>query len=144
MTPGTVLYHSTFEFHDGGIGKKYLIVLNDGICGYYLVAKTTSQPRNKSFSSGCNSRDIYPNFYIPEGNVSCLREGTWICLNEFYEFRNHELLSGRFKGIIEHKGCLPTDICGPFLECTKECQDITIAQGVILEDVLRRCFSSKS
>lgn len=35
MTPGSILCDNEFKYSDGTIGKKILIVLNDGTNGYY-------------------------------------------------------------------------------------------------------------
>lgn len=139
MTPGAVLHHKGFTFHDQGVGDKYLVVLNDGVGGVYIVAKTTSQSRNRSFTYGCNSRDIFPNFFIPDGGC-CLRGNSWICLNEFYEFDAAELLDGRFKGIINVIGNLTPGVSELLINCAKDCDDISVAQATVLSDVLSRTY----
>ena len=43
MIPGTVLFNEKFRFSDGEIGKKLLIILNEGKNDTYIAVKTTSK-----------------------------------------------------------------------------------------------------
>ncbi len=139
MTPGTVLHHDRFEFQSGGFGRKYLVVLNDGACGYYILAKTTSNPKNKTSSYGCNSKDIYPNFFLPDGR-GCLRGDSWVCLNEFYEFTRTTIISGGMSGVINNMGCLVHGVQASLISCAIHCDDISVSQIAVLDDVLKRHF----
>jgi hypothetical protein len=97
MTPGSLLVHQNFRFSDGTMGKKFLVVLNDGRVGYSIVAKTTSKNTGKGLNSGCQTQDRYPNFFLPQ-NSCCLEKDTYVGLDEFFELTTAELLARHFSG----------------------------------------------
>jgi hypothetical protein len=68
MNPGTLVFDDEFEFSDGSIGEKILVVLNDGSAGFYVTVKTTSKSSHKGITYGCQSSDRYPNFFLPVGS----------------------------------------------------------------------------
>ena len=78
MKPGTILYDNAFEYDDGTTGKKFLIVLNDGKLGFYIVVRTSSKQKNRNTHFRCQLEDRYPNFFLPENscwfdkNITCL------------------------------------------------------------------------
>lgn len=82
---GTVYHHSAFGYHDGGIGKKYIILLNSPQKSEpYLFVKVTSQEKNKPTIPGCIiSRRL---FFIPCNGKHCFKLNTWVQLHEIYEF----------------------------------------------------------
>lgn len=137
MTPGTILCDEKFKFSDGTIGKKILIVLNDGNPGFYLVVKTTSRSVYKGIQSGCQINDRYPNFFLPEGSC-CLKQDTWVQLDQFFEIKTHELVAKHFAGQVNIIGLLPNDIIEQLLICSISSYDITINQEKILKDILRQ------
>jgi hypothetical protein len=70
VTPGTILFDSSFVFKDKQVGEKLIVVLNDGTDGYYILVKTTSVPDNKEKKIGCNlTNKKYPNFFIEKKNL---------------------------------------------------------------------------
>lgn len=96
MAKGAVFLHSQFQFHDGGTGKKYFVVLNEPLAEEpYIVAKTTSKLHDKSFSIGCNP--IPAVFYIPAKNEKSFPVNTLIQLSDLYEFSKEEILKGHLK-----------------------------------------------
>jgi hypothetical protein len=95
MIPGTLLVDEHFRFSDGNIGKKILVVLNDGGVGYYIVVKTTSKDSHKGLNYGCQTQNRYPNFFLPQ-NSCCLKKDTWIGLDEFFELTTAKLLAKHF------------------------------------------------
>jgi hypothetical protein len=137
MTPGTILCDNEFEFSDGTKGKKLLIVLNDGQTGRYIIVKTTSNPVYKGITYGCQSGDRYPNFFLPKGSC-CLREETWVMLDQFFEFSSHDLLSKSFSGQINRIGVIPEESLVHLLNCSIGCQDITRKQSEVLYEMLTR------
>lgn len=136
MTPGSVLFDTQFKFSDGTLGQKLLVVLNDGLAGVYVVLKTTSKDKHKGRNFGCQSRDRYPNFYIPQGQC-CLRGESWIMLDQFFEFRREDLLTKRFAGQMKTLGVLPNGILKDLLDCAIGCEDISLAQEQILRQMRR-------
>lgn len=133
MTPGTILCDDEFKFSDGSTGKKLLIVLNDGESGSYIVIKTTSNSNYKGTEYGCQSDDRYPNFFCPKGSC-CLKGQTWIQLDQFFEFKAHELLARSFSGYIKRIGVLPDQILDDLLTCAINCDDITTEQASMLSE----------
>src|SRR5580704_2793248 len=116
MNPGTLVSDNEFRFRDGQVGKKILVVLNDGEDGYYITLKMTSNPAYKANDYGCHPQDRYPNFFCPRGSC-CLREDTWIQIDDFFEFDRAEMLSRHFAGRMQRIGVLPDEVLVLLLEC---------------------------
>jgi hypothetical protein len=135
MTPGTIIIDNEFEYSDKTTGKKILVVLNDGTSGSYIVIKTTSQDKYKGITFGCQSSDRYPNFFLPKGSC-CLNKDTWVMLDQFFEFRMHEVVSHHFSGRMNNIGLLAPDVVKILLKCAIECDDISVAHANLLEKML--------
>ena len=94
MTPGSIILHENFTFHDGAKGKKYLIILgsNDGVT---LMVKTTSQGARYLLDFGCQINHRFPNFstrypnnnFIPRHYNDCVQS----CHSEFFHVHMEEL-----------------------------------------------------
>jgi len=136
MIPGTILCDDEFTFSDKSTGKKILIVLNDGSDGVYIVIKTTSQSDFKGNDYGCQSSDRYPNFFCPKGSC-CLTKDTWIQLDQFFEFKMHDMIARHFSGHIKRIGVLPDQLLSELLICAIECEDITQKQSQVLRECRR-------
>jgi hypothetical protein len=117
MIAGSIFFDVDFPFHDGEDGKKLFVVLGTEK-GIVVVAKTTSQPYGKGIDYGCQPNDRFHNFYLPYKSC-CLKKATWVCLNEFYELKESELLQKRFTGKVNY-------ICDLLLEITRELQNCAI------------------
>ena len=53
MAAGTIYHHEELVFHNGMVGKKFILLLNDPSEGEpYLFVKTTSQRKNKPVQTG--------------------------------------------------------------------------------------------
>jgi hypothetical protein len=135
MIAGSVFFDVDFHFHDGENGKKLFIVLGTEK-GIVVIAKTTSQPYGKGINCGCQPNDRFHNFYLPH-NYCCLKKATWVCLNEFYEFKESELLQKRFGGKVNH-------ICDLLPEITQELQDCAIDSNDISTRQKRIIVSTRS
>jgi hypothetical protein len=93
QTRGAIYHHRRLVFHNGFIGKKYLILLNSPTKKEsYLFVKTTSQPKNKPDKVGCIKE--WSLFFIPAGKTF-FKENTWVQLYELYEFTPHEIDDNR-------------------------------------------------
>jgi hypothetical protein len=125
VTPGTILFDSSFVFKDKQVGEKLIVVLNDGTDGYYILVKTTSVPDNKEKKIGCNlTNKKYPNFFI-EKKTCGLPKDTWVALFEFYPYSTDEILNKHFRKQLEIKCTLPREILLKLLECCIICNDIS-------------------
>lgn len=125
MTPGKVMIHDDFLFHDGNRATKLFIILgckNDR----FLVAKTTSQKTSKSSTTGCNSSDRFHNFFIKSGTG--FKKDTWICLHEFYEFSSAELTQLKNSGTIRNICQMSKSVLADINTCAKVSEDISSDQ----------------
>jgi hypothetical protein len=139
VKPGTVLHYSGFRFKDGARGDKYLVVLNDGLCGFYVLVKTTSRQNGRSASYGCNLSDRYPNFFLQDG-IPIFCAPTWVCLDDFYTPPVAEILTGKFSGIVTMKGELPVEMAKALLLCAAASDDITATQETQVRLALKAHF----
>ena len=124
MTPGTILYDKQFQFSDTqAVIDKLLVVLCE-IGHDYLVVLTTSNPKFKSSTPGCNIMDKLPNFYVPVG-TSWFTKPTWILLNEVYDTSHHILNQKIADGTITlFPNVLSSSVMKDLLDCALESIDI--------------------
>ena len=136
MTPGTLFFDTKFVFHDAAEGKKILVVLGrkDGIT---VIVKTTSKGRRYGLDFGCQAQARFPCYYLPQGSC-CLDKPTWVCLDEFYDFKDSELLQRHFSSQINRIGMLPDDLTVDLLKCALTSEDITGKQ----EDTVRAALAA--
>jgi hypothetical protein len=79
---GAIFLHRQLVFHNGVIGKKYLVLLNTPSENEpYLFVKTTSQQKNRPTTPGCIRK--WSLFFVPAGKTF-FPEDTWIQLHELY------------------------------------------------------------
>ena len=131
MTPGSIILHENFTFHDGAKGKKYLIILgsNDGVT---LMVKTTSQGARYLLDFGCQINHRFPNFHLVRG-CCCFPLSTWVCLDEFYLLTYKDLIAKHFKGEVYKYGELEDSLYKSLLNCALESIDITEIQSEIIK-----------
>lgn len=134
MTPGTVFTDQNFVFHDGETGSKILIALGTK-SGVIVVVKATSQGHRYNSNFGCQIKDRFPNFHLVQ-NCCELTKPTWVCLQEFYEFRAAELVQKHFKGNTKIICTLSNEIMADLISCALDSMDITPAQIEILKHVM--------
>lgn len=134
MQPGSVFFDSNFHFHDGDSGEKLFVILGTDN-GVSVVAKTTSQPHGKGITFGCQPDDRYHNFYLPV-NSCYFKKPTWVCLNEFYEFSDAQLLQKRFSGVVNHICDIPDQITKDLQQCALSSDDMTQEQDAIVTSSL--------
>lgn len=124
MVPGTVLFDPKFRFHDGKVGQKLFVVLNDGRDGSYICIKTTSQDGRYGVLYGCQITARFPYFYLPQG-CCFLTEHTWLCLDEFYEFDAAELFTRLSEARINRIGLLEPALTREIQGCAISSFDIS-------------------
>jgi hypothetical protein len=135
VTPGTFLFDGNFRFHDGSDGRKIFVVLNNGLSGEYLAAKTTSRGDRYGIQHGCQILDRFPNFYFVKG--SCfLKDHTWVQLDTFYEFDAAELIQKVMAGHINRIGVIDRAQAMQLLSCASHSEDISRYQESIISRAL--------
>jgi hypothetical protein len=134
MTPGTLFFDRHFRFYDGEEGQKILIALGTAH-GITIVVKTTSQGRRFRNDFGCQADHRFPNFHLVKG-CCCLSKPTWVCLDEYYEFKDSELLQRHFSGDINRIGLLTDEIAIALMECALQSEDISPRQTHIVQTAL--------
>lgn len=131
MISGTIISHPNFRFHDGGISNKILISL--GISsGTTILVKTTSKGYRYMPTFGCQCEHRFPFFHLVQ-NSCCLALPTWVCLNEFYEFKADALEAKRIAGDFHQIGTLCGDLTRSLVECAIQSDGITGHQERILK-----------
>jgi hypothetical protein len=84
---GKIYFDPEFQFSDGPTGEKLFVVLGKD-ADYYTVAKTTSQPHQRTYVPGCQGAETkFHSWFIPVTDRRLFHTDTWICLDEFYTFR---------------------------------------------------------
>lgn len=123
MAKGAVYFHLQFPFHDGQIGQKLFVVLNDPINDEpYLVVKTTSNIRERKYQKGCNPQ--WGEFFIPSGTGALFEKQTIIQLLEIFEFSAQEFLKGSLQEkVISLKGKLNTRTVAELINCVRKLKD---------------------
>lgn len=134
MVPGTLFFDENFKFHDGEEGRKIFVVLGTN-SQIVLVVKTTSQGHRYLNDFGCQITHRFPNFHLVQG-CCCLSKRTWVNLDEFYEFKNTDLLAKHFTGTVKRLGVLPSELAISLLECATKSEDISISQLKITRSTL--------
>jgi len=127
---GTIYHDSQLVFHNGVVGKKYLILLNTPSPKEpYIFVKTTSQKKDKPSTPGCiKDRSL---FFIPAGKTFFTLD-TWVQLYELYEFTPQEIDSK--KGITV-EGSLDVKMIDDIVNCLFEAEEDNITP--IHKDLLR-------
>jgi len=98
QTRGTICHHSELVFHNGFIGKKYLILINTPSKNEpYLFLKTTSQKKDKPTTSGCIKKHSL--FFIPAGKTFFPKD-TWVQLYEIYEVSPQDINTNKEISIV--------------------------------------------
>jgi hypothetical protein len=128
MERGTILFHNRFQFSDGETGKKLLVILNTPKPNEpYLLIRTTSQVEKwssyykQAIQKGCNFRLLL--FYIMPGDKTFFEKPTLLQFDNLFEFRSNELLSDKFKGVLEAKGKLSENKFNEIMNCVRAMKD---------------------
>ena len=89
QTRGAIYHHSQLVYHNGVIGKKYLILLNTPAKDEpYLFVKTTSQKKDKPSTPGCIKKRSL--FFLPAGKTF-FKLDTWVQLYELYPICHQDI-----------------------------------------------------
>lgn len=123
MNKGTIFFHKKFEFKDGEVGEKLLIVLNEPKKSEsYLFCKTTSRSKFNLEHQGCYSDK---NIYVIDADHDFFHKKTWVQFHEFYEANATDLLKAHFKGDLVVKAQLRIETINALVNCVKRSDDIS-------------------
>lgn len=130
QTRGAIYHHKQLVFHNGVVGKKYLILLNTpSDIEPYLFVKTTSQKRNKPSKRGCiKERSL---FFIPAGKTF-FKLDTWIQLFELYPIQPMDIDKNKD---ITLEGNLDVKLIDDIIKCLFEAEEDNLAP--VIKDLLR-------
>lgn len=119
MNCGTVLRDQNYQFPNGNIGDKLVIVLCE-LGTDYLVFLTTSQAHGRSMVRGCHSADRFPSYFLPQ-NSCWFHENTWVVLDDVGEI-NAAIYDQKRKDntIQEHSDVLLPSLMRDILDCALE------------------------
>ncbi len=122
MKCGNLLFDAKFQFRNGNIDYKLIIV----VCDYgtdCLVLQTTRQPKAKNRVSGCQIGDKPPNFYVPKGSA-WFDDDTWILLDEVFEYNADQYFYKKEDGVVQHRHNLSDSFMKSLMECLLQSRDI--------------------
>jgi hypothetical protein len=119
---GAIYHHSQLVFHNGFVGKKYLILLNTPSKKEpYLFVKTTSQKKDKPTSPGCiKNRSL---FFIPAGKTFFPKD-TWVQLYELYPITSKDIDTNKEISVV---GTLGAKMIDDIVNCLFEAEEDNIA-----------------
>jgi hypothetical protein len=129
-TRGAIYHHKKLVFHNGSIGKKYLLLLNSPSKNEpYLFVKTTSQKKDKPTTPGCISH--YSLFFIPASKTFFIVD-TWVQLFEIYPISPNDIDTNKD---ITIKSSLDVKMIDDIVNCLFECEEDNISS--IFKKLLR-------
>lgn len=127
---GAVLGGKKFQFDDGDVSDKLLVLLGAKTGKSYLAVLTTSQPHGRKANPGCHAEDGY--FFISAGSHGFPKD-TWLELHRPVEMNAATILSGNLTRDIWVVANLPEQIANEIRNCLKRSPDITPHQISLLE-----------
>jgi len=130
QTRGAIYHHRQLVFHNGFVGKKYLILLNTPSKSEpYLFVKTTSQKKDKPTTPGCMEKRSL--FFIPAGKAF-FKLDTWVQLFEIYPIQPQDIDTNKD---ITVEGSLDVKLIDDIVKCLFEAEEDNISP--IHKDLLR-------
>lgn len=125
MRKGSILFHPSFEFTNGEIGRKYLVILNTPDIKKsesFLFCKTTSQSQNKPQTPGCHAEK---NLYCIDAKFDFFPKKTWVQFFEIFEANYQEFIKQHFDLGLEVKCELKTETINAIINCIKKSDDVS-------------------
>lgn len=124
MTEGSVFYDPNFPFHDGEIGQKLFVLLNDGQDGSFLTVLSTTKQKRMSGVAGCHANDFPANYHFPAGTD--FPDNSWLLIEEIYEFDCYSLRQKVKTGAIAKKLPISPASLIDVLDCTIESDGVSL------------------
>lgn len=128
---GSVFYDPNFPFHDGELGQKLFIVLNNGQDGSFLTVLTTSKQKRMSEVAGCHATDFPANYHFPGGSE--FPRDSWLLIDEIYEFDCYAVTQKIKQGLIIKKAPISSTALIDVLDCIVESDGISLLHQERLE-----------
>ncbi len=127
---GALLSWKGFEFEDGGVSDKLLLVLGcrTGQNGIAILA--TSKQHNRGLQRGCFVDCGY--FFIPAGEAK-FKKNTWLELYRPQEVSAAQILKGGFAKEVHVVMNLPQQLANEIRNCLKRSNDLSKHQASLLE-----------
>ena len=124
IAAGCVIHWANYQFSDGAIADKYLVILGAKTGSNYLAVVGTSQPRRRSLTPGCHPQEGY--YFIPGGGKDWFRKDTWLLLAEPREIAPAELLKlALVEKTVTVEGQLRVELANAIRNCLKRCHDVS-------------------
>ncbi len=130
---GGIYFHSRFVFHDGEIGEKFIILLNNPNPGEpFIFIKTTSNGNKKPNSYGCHF--LRKVFFLPAEKFF-FKQNTWIQLHEIYEFSGAYIIKSGLEKVMKHCSTFPSQLINEISNCLirSSSDDLTDYQKLLLK-----------
>lgn len=122
QTRGAIYHHRQLAFHNGFVGKKYLVLLNTPNKNQpYLFVKTTSQKKGNPTIPGCIKNASL--FFISAGKTF-FQKDTWVQLFELYPIPPKDIDTNKDITIV---GSLDAKIIDDIVNCLLEAEEDNIA-----------------
>lgn len=122
QTRGAIYHHRRLVFHNGFVGKKYLILLNTPSENEpYVFVKTTSQKKDKPTTPGCIKKRSL--FFIPAGKTFFILD-TWVQLFEIYPIQPKDIDTNKD---ITVEGSLDVKMIDDIVNCLFEAEEENIS-----------------
>lgn len=125
LQAGDIIRISNFEFADGTVRDKYLVVLAPSISDDWVLATTTSREYSRPKVPACHHGDR-PSYFL--GQLGIFPLETWVCLAQLYEMEPQGLREREDAGALTVVGRAPDDILCALLDCAARADDTTSAQ----------------
>ncbi len=121
VSAGDIIFIENYQFSDGGVSNKLLIILSSRQNANILAVLVTSQANHRSKNYGCFGYAEY--FYIP-ANTDFFEKNSWVETN-----RPQEMQQGNY--IV--KGRIQSNLLKEIIDCQKRSRDITRNQANLLQ-----------
>jgi len=105
------------------------------VAGDDAHAEAKDGGKNDVRQDGGQADHRFPNFHLVQG-CCCLPKPTWVCLDEYYEFKDSELLQRHFSGDINRIGTLPDEMTEELMDCALQSEDIAPRQSALVQTAL--------
>lgn len=131
MKCGSLISDSKFQFPDGSVTNKFILVA----CEFgtdYLVVQSTQQQLAKKKNDGCQIDDTPPNYFLPSGGGHFPGD-SWIRLDEVFEYNSDTFFYKKEDGVVYDKSTFSDALMKDILKCALKSQDIDLYYLPFLE-----------